>query len=174
MRVGDFRRTTYKNNLQFFLLGLPMREREREKGVSMCMSSPPHLHRAPPIKTVATILLTPTHVCQPPRSSNRELKTCDSVADTQIDQQCKNETIFNDVSASQHQQATSDYLSLALYARANAAVVPAALHSSQSAILRVEVSVEFPAASSRVQRRCRPSRGSRSACDAVVALRDGV
>ena len=81
--------------------------------------------------------------------------------------------LFNDVSASQTQQATSNYLFLALYARANVAVAPAAPHFLP-ATLRVGVSVEFPAESSQVQQHYRPSRGSRFACDAVAALTDGV
>jgi hypothetical protein len=77
------------------------------------------------------------------------------------------------VSASQPQQATSDYLSPALYARATAAIVPAAHHVSP-AILQFGVSAEYTAESSQEQQHCRLSHGSRFACGAVASLTDGV
>lgn len=85
----------------------------------------------------------------------------------------KQNVCISAVSASQPQQATSNYLSPALYARATAAIVPAAHHVSP-AILQFGVSVEFPVASSQEQQRGHPSRGLRFACGVVVALTDGV
>jgi len=88
---------------------------------------------------------------------------------------CRKQDVFNDVSASQPQQATSDYPSLALYARASSVAFPAD-HHLRPAILRVEEDVEVPAENSQVQQQhyCRPSRGFRFASGAVAASTDVV
>lgn len=80
--------------------------------------------------------------------------------------------IISDVSASQPQQAISDYLSPALYAYAFAAVVPAGRHSLPRTPV-VEKSVGSPVASSQERHRCPLSHGFRFACDAVAAWTDG-
>jgi len=80
--------------------------------------------------------------------------------------------IINDVSASQPQQATSDYLSPALYACAFAAVVPAGRRSLPRTPV-VGKSVGFPVASSQERHRCPLSHGFHFVCGAVAAWTDG-
>ena len=136
-----------------------------------CISSLPRLRHALRLKTVTTVFLAPIHanilVLQ------NESPECLNPLPLLIRPLTQSQDIFNDVSSSQPQQATSNYLALALYARASAAIFPAAHHFSPE-ILQVEVVVELPVENSRVQQHYHPSRDLRFACGAVVASTYGV
>jgi hypothetical protein len=135
-----------------------------------CMSSLPRLRHAVQLKTVTTILVALI------RATSTLLKTRAQHLWISRGYQTTNNASpshLNDVSFSQPQQATSNYLSPALYARASAAIVPAAHHFSPE-ILRVEAVAESPVENSQEQQHYRLNRGLRFACGVVAALTYGV